>query len=269
MQRIVPSQIVDFIDRVFPRVREQQEGTTKAVNLGHGHGHYLAALLDLLGHVPDELLQLGPETFGQLVAARAAIVLQLQRWVGDVRGSLTECGYGELNPVTLIRRAIESCPDEAVPTATADMAFVKTADLRTSLRADLATAEAALTRSEWKTATVLAGSIVEALLLDALVRRRPGRISKAIASVAARNMSWRRPSPTDLDQWSLDQYVEVARELGMIKENTRVQCLQAKDFRNLIHPGRAQRKTLKCSRGTAFAAVSAVALVTEDREQLG
>jgi hypothetical protein len=154
-----------------------------------------------------------------------------------------------------------------VPLATSGIAFVKSSGLRNALRLDLAAAETALTRADWKTSTVLAGSVVEALLLDSLERRRPQKLTKAISSVAARHPSWRKPSAAAIEDWGLDQYVEVAFELGLIKETTRLQCLQAKDFRNLIHPGRAQRKALECSRGTAFAAASAVALVVEDLDR--
>jgi hypothetical protein len=37
-----------------------------------------------------------------------------------------------------------------------------------------------------------------------------------------------------------------------------MQCRLAKDYHNLIHPGRAQRLAQVCNRGTALSAVAAV-----------
>jgi hypothetical protein len=38
----------------------------------------------------------------------------------------------------------------------------------------------------------------------------------------------------------------------------------ARDFRNLIHPGRAQRTGADCDRGTALTALAAIELVVRD-----
>jgi hypothetical protein len=50
----------------------------------------------------------------------------------------------------------------------------------------------------------------------------------------------------------------------VIKADTRTQARLAKDYRNLIHPGRAARLTQKCDRGTALVTVAAVELVIRD-----
>jgi hypothetical protein len=46
--------------------------------------------------------------------------------------------------------------------------FLNDPDLAEALRADIATASSALRNGEWKAATVLSGSVIEALLLWAL-----------------------------------------------------------------------------------------------------
>ena len=62
----------------------------------------------------------------------------------------------------------------------------------------------------------------------------------------------------------MHHYVEVATHLAIIKPDTATEARLAKDFRNLIHPGRAQRLAQKCDRGTALSSVAALELVVRD-----
>ncbi len=50
----------------------------------------------------------------------------------------------------------------------------------------------------------------------------------------------------------------------MIKEDTAIQARLAKDYRNLIHSGRAQRLGQICDRGTDLSAVAALERVVRD-----
>ena len=65
-------------------------------------------------------------------------------------------------------------------------------------------------------------------------------------------------------RWGLHQFVEVAEELALIEPDTAKQTRLAKDFRNLIHPGRSIRTQQACDRGTTLAAGAAVELVSRD-----
>jgi hypothetical protein len=67
----------------------------------------------------------------------------------------------------LIRRALAACPDESPAPETRELAFIEDTELRDGLRLDISAINRALSNSEWKAATVLAGSVVEALLLSA------------------------------------------------------------------------------------------------------
>ena len=64
--------------------------------------------------------------------------------------------------------------------------------------------------------------------------------------------------------WHLHEYVEVAAHLGVIKPETATLVRLAKDFRNLIHPGRAVRLGQNCDRATALGALAAVEAVARD-----
>ena len=98
-------------------------------------------------------------------------------------------------------------------------------DLRESLRSDLAEVERAIREDEWKSATVVAGSVVEALLLWALDQRR------SEAEATGKKLS--NPTKGPLEKWNLSQYLDVALALSIIRDETAAQLRIAKDFRNL------------------------------------
>jgi hypothetical protein len=113
------------------------------------------------------------------------------------------------------------------------------------------------------TIAILANGIAfEALLLWAQ-RRAAQDIAQARVNVTGDRRLTRDPG-ADLKRWLLPDYVEIAGDLGIIKANTVQQARLAKDFRNLIHPGRAIRLGQKCDRGTALSALAAVELVERD-----
>lgn len=78
----------------------------------------------------------------------------------------------------------------------------------------------------------------------------------------AQARGWTRtPDAAKVEDWTLEQYLELPVELGIIHAPTKTAGMQAKDFRNLIHPGRSKRLLIKCSRGIAYAALAAMDFV--------
>lgn len=65
-------------------------------------------------------------------------------------------------------------------------------------------------------------------------------------------------------EWGLADYISVATSLNLIKSTTNQQATLAKNFRNLVHPGRAQRLHEVCDRATALTALAAVELIVRD-----
>jgi len=169
----------------------------------------------------------------------------------------------KLSPVGIIRMAFASCPDDITPHQAADLAFMKDAETRSGLLRDLMTTRSALRHEEWKAATVIAASIVEALLLWGIKQKTGVDVEHACQSCLAKGKLLKHPDSDPL-RWNLNEYIEVTAELGMIEEATSVQAGLAKDFRNLIHPGRSLKKQQVCDRGTALAANAAAELVMRD-----
>lgn len=258
MSRIVPSQVTTYIDRAIP------ENTWPS--LGPYNVGALAGLLTLIDKIPDELLAMDNETYSNFILALATIEEQVTFWrYGGPRGSPPELlGSQRGRPLAIVRESLAKCPDEAPAPTTSDLNFITEADFRQSVRNDLGAVERALANGEWKAATVISGSVIEALLLWALqTKRQHAEVDSAIAALTASRGLNQKPDGA-LDRWELHEYIEVAANLNIIKSQTAAQARLAKDFRNLIHPGRVQRLAQKCDRATAFSAVAGVEHVLRD-----
>src|SRR4051812_35001496 len=98
-------------------------------------------------------------------------------------------------------------------------------ELRLSLIEDHREIEAALTASCWKTVMVMAGSIIEAVLIDYLLSLHPYDAAKQEAVL----------------KYDLGKAVDECKTGGILSEKTAQLCIVVKGFRNLIHPGRVKR----------------------------
>jgi hypothetical protein len=121
----------------------------------------------------------------------------------------------------------------------------------------ISAAHRALAKGEWKAATVLAGSIVEALLLWAVQQHVEGEYRRALDTGITKALCG-RPYKWSPEYWSLEHYIAVTEELQWIDADTATLARLVKTFRNFIHPGKAQRHSQTCDRGTAFTTLGAV-----------
>jgi hypothetical protein len=157
-----------------------------------------------------------------------------------------------------LRACLELLPDEQTPAATAGLSFITDTQLRESIRSDIAFANRAFSGGEWKAATVLAGAATEALLLWVITSKKAAaERENARKTVIPKALS-------DPNKWDLDGYIKIAQELALIEDETAKQASLAKDFRNLIHPGRSARLSKVCDKGTAHSALAALELVLRD-----
>jgi len=267
MPRVVPSQIVMFMEAVFPPFlsseTETREGTNAREVMPGSYLPQLAATLTLIEQVPNELITLDGDKYAEMAANLAAMRSILKRWQTDLRTSLKPIpGLNDLNPVVAIHHCLASCPDQFPSPGTTELSFIEPDDLRENLRLDISAANRALANNEWKAATILAGSIVEALLLWALQHQDPLKRETAITTAVGKTLQ--QKPPTYLEQWHLHQFIEVAAEAKIISADAASQARLAKDFRNLIHPGRSSRLGQICDRGTALAAAAAVEFIVRD-----
>jgi hypothetical protein len=254
MPRIVPSQIVDLVKSSFP---DEVLGT-KTPSAERSTAGQLSAILRLIDELPPEFFIVGGKPYSDFIAnvesvrEHAALSRSdggAQYWFGAILRS-------ERNPLQTIVDYLERCPDDVPSRDTTALSFVTDAELRNSIRGDLSMAASGLHNGEWKAATVLAGAACEALLLWGL----NGRAADARKVVRSLCPSEKR----SMEHWSLDTMIAIAEKLNLIAQETAKQTELAKGFRNLIHPGRAQRLGQVCDKATAHAGMAAAEAISRD-----
>ncbi len=258
MPRVVPSQVISFIDEIFPSAQNDPK-----MRIAADYAPHLAGILRLIGDIPPELIQLSGADYTELIMGISGLDHMIRTWETRGHGVKPPQRVRGAHPVILIRRTLAKCPDESPSPATAELAFIADADLRASIRNDISAASNALHNAEWKGATVLAGSATEALLLWAIQKKSHSDVSAAVTTLID---AGRCPKPHDMDPETSDlhQYIEVAAELGLVSDESANQARLAKQFRNLIHPGRSARLAQACDRATALSALAAVEHVVRD-----
>lgn len=253
MSRVVPSQVVEVINSLLPFTSTQRDG--ESVSLDFSYAESLAGIVHLVDQIPTELIHLNDTDYINFIinveAIRSAVKSFEQR--GNVNPLKFLPGFNRLNPVTIVRRALEKCPDEFPSKSVTKLLFISDADLRDSIRMDISTAEQAFRNGAWKASTVLAGSAIEALLLWRLKEEDPKNL-KSKTSI----------DTNQLDRMDLHHLIDASKTMGIIKPETITLALLAKGFRNLIHPGRSIRLGEKCNRGTAYTALAALEHVVND-----
>lgn len=247
MSRVVPSQVVEIINVLFPFTSTQRDGGS--ISLDFSYTESLAGILHLVDKIPTELIHLNDTDYTKFIinveAIRSAVKSFEQR--GNVNPLKFLPGFNRLNPVTIVRRSLEKCPDEFPSKGVTELLFISDIDLRESIRMDIDTAEQTFRNGAWKASTVLAGSAIEALLLWRLKQEDPGKLQTKANTDANK-----------LDRMDLHNLIEISEKTGILKTETVTLALLAKGFRNLIHPGRSIRLGEKCNRGTAYTALAAL-----------
>lgn len=136
--------------------------------------------------------------------------------------------------------------------------FISEKDFRESLESDYQEMRKSIETGSWKSAQVLAGAVVEALLIDYLIAApNPSRVSK---------------NPLSMD---LAEAISCCRAEKALSDRTGDLCSVVRSYRNLIHPGRVARLGEPApNRDSASIAMSLVELITEElagtrRQQVG
>jgi hypothetical protein len=265
MPVVVPSQVANLIDLAFPWAAKQSP--TETMPIYPDHIGVLYAISEMSKAIPSDLMILSPADGTKFNAALWTIRARLESWhAHGLNGTMDRVtGIDRRNPVSVMREYLAKCPDEPVPVDAKEFAFVDDNELRQSILSDLGAVSRALSNAEWKAATVIAGSCLEALLLWAAKRvqgANAANFNVSVAKTVARAL--KQQPPGDLDQWSLFQLIECCLDMGVISENTATQARLTKNFRNLIHPGRAVRLSEQCNIGTAMAARAALEFAAID-----
>jgi hypothetical protein len=252
-KQISPSDIAKYIDRFFAKIVKQNQ------SLGWDNSGHLQAIAEMIDSLHESQLPTGPEDRMILLAASRQIQMVVRYWEsGNLAKALPEIpGLRDKSPVAVIRELLDKCTETIIPNTLAGLDFVRDPDYRQILREDLAGFESDLDNREWKSATVIGGSLIEALLLDALERDE----QKALA---AQNSQKDKGKVLPLRDWNLKAYILTAEELKIITPETARLADHAREFRNHIHPGKELRKKKRCSASSAHTVKGALLAVIEN-----
>lgn len=124
--------------------------------------------------------------------------------------------------------------------------YINSNEFRESLENDYAELQKCLAAGAWKSVQVIAGSIVESILIDYLVStKEEGRTKK---------------DPLKLD---LAEIVSICRTEKVLSDRTADLCSVIRSYRNLIHPGRVVRlRENKPDKGSATVSIAVVEMIT-------
>jgi|GEM_PF-2226984 len=132
--------------------------------------------------------------------------------------------------------------------------FVEDLELRSILARDYAELKKLLKVGAHKSAIVLSGSIMEALLVAALRRDEP-------AARAQYALEFPKREARPLDRWELHELIAVAAGRELVGDNLKAEAAVVQDYRNLIHPMAEQRKNAVIDAHAVNAVVSLLARI--------
>jgi hypothetical protein len=119
-------------------------------------------------------------------------------------------------------------------TETRSFHFVADGEIRKILERDYLEVQKNVLTSSWKSAMLLSGGSIEAILLDLLHKDE-----------ATTKSSSKAPAETNLDKWHLNDLIEVAVETKLVSSAVAKLSHSVREYRNLIHPGVEIRGNLK------------------------
>lgn len=195
----------------------------------------------------------------------------MRQWEKGVTGTFGVAGLS-----TIVELAEQNWVAPSAAGVLRAMPSVANADLRSIAERDFGSLMVALKQEEWKSALVLAGCVVEAVLADALDRQAPATREGAATQVSTAGRvknprGWpAKFDPTDPSRWTFHQMIEICGPppgIGLLGERTVTAAHAVRDFRNHVHP-REEAKTFASDPIGASDARMAHALVEAVLEDL-
>ena len=135
--------------------------------------------------------------------------------------------------------------------------FISGDEFRSGLESDYQELNSCMQMGAWKAAQVLAGSIIEAILIDYLIA-----------------IEYQKLSSSEILKWDLSKAITACRGDGILSEKTEHLSHVIRSYRNLIHPGRVVRLDEVANAQGAKIAQALVEIVIEEistkrRERFG
>lgn len=112
--------------------------------------------------------------------------------------------------------------------------FITDYKLRKILERDYQEIQRDIIAASWKSAIILSGGSIEAVLLDLLTK------NSSLAKTSSK-----APIESDFSKWDLDSLINVAVDIKLVNDQVAKLSHTVREYRNLIHPGREIRSGLK------------------------
>src|SRR5258708_7917884 len=125
--------------------------------------------------------------------------------------------------------------------------FISGQDFRLLLVADYRELNLAIQAKAWKAAQILAGSIIEAILVDYLI-----------------SMEYKKRSQDNLLHLGLGGAIKICRDENILSEKIEHLSHAIQSYRNLIHPGRSVRLGETASENDAIMSKALVEIIAEE-----
>jgi hypothetical protein len=126
------------------------------------------ALLSMLDEVPPALIDLNAQDYPEFSQCRAVLATKLPAWnLGDIAPANS---VGGKDVIERIRRLMLKCRDQ-LPPPEPELPFIAEDDTRLGIEDRIRAAWIDFNAREWMGATILAGHVIEALLLWALKKK--------------------------------------------------------------------------------------------------
>ncbi len=134
-----------------------------------------------------------------------------------------------------------------------DFAFIKDQGLRKVLERDGLETQATLAGGHWKSTIILAGGVLEAILMDRLLYE-PSALTAVNAPKKKKNVT----------EWTLNELILVALELQSVNASVANLSHAVREFRNLVHPGKELREKLVFGKEEARIALEVLKILVRD-----
>jgi len=159
----------------------------------------------------------------------------------------------------LVVSALEQYGGDGSQTISRSFSFVNDKDLKHLIERDYRELRLKTFPSRaWKSTVVLAGSILEAILLDRLTSDTTIQ-SKANASKKAPKDKAGRVRNLAAGDWRLADMIEVAADIGVLPPERAKSFDQIlRDYRNFVHPKKELRAKHPCTEAEALMSVGAL-----------
>jgi len=251
------------------QLEHQQPGPRVRTNVGQYQIGMYRAVFGMLDELNPEYL-VDPQDLVHISVAKGVILGSIDHFLGG-GSNARRAGVGidvlpgytadpDRHPLAVVVDAMLRAHLRPIPAANsldAQLAtFIPNADERRTVVEDIDEIKHSIADGAWKGATILGGSVIEALLLQALQNKLSAAQLLAAQNAATTShpgvQALNTPIANLLDRrWTLQAYTILAQEAGLIDEADASVCHKVRSYRNLVHPALSSRTGQRCDEPTA------------------